>query len=225
MKDKIKNWLLRKIKNISYSKEGEDLQLNKLLQNRFDGYFVDIGCWHPIKASNSYFFYLKGFNGICIDPNPELVKLYQTIRPRDKFFNYGIGENIDYLSYYEFDESSMNTFDLDFIKNHKLENRILRKSKIEIVTLEFVLEESKIPHDKIDFFDIDVEGFDLNVLKTNNWNKYRPKIVLIESDTSFHSQKNSEINIFLEDKGYECVAKIVQKNHFGNAFYLRKDLF
>jgi hypothetical protein len=72
--NKIKEILKRKIYtryNISFSQGGgDDIQLKKLLKVQKPGVYVAIGSWHPVKASNSYFFYLRGWKGICIDPNP-----------------------------------------------------------------------------------------------------------------------------------------------------------
>lgn len=55
---------------------GDDIQLNKLIKEKTPGVYIDIRCWHPVKASNTYFFYLRGWKGICIDPNLELKKEY-----------------------------------------------------------------------------------------------------------------------------------------------------
>lgn len=78
MLKKIKEIIRRKIYkryNISFSQGGgDDIQLYKLLKATNPGVYVDIGCWHPVKASNTYFFNLRGWKGICIDPNPELKK-------------------------------------------------------------------------------------------------------------------------------------------------------
>ena len=67
----VKEYIRRKIYqryNISFSKSGEDMQLKQLLKVNRKGVYVDIGCWDPVKASNSYYFHLRGWKGICIDP-------------------------------------------------------------------------------------------------------------------------------------------------------------
>lgn len=87
---------------------------------------MDIGCWHPINASNTYYFYLRGLKGICIDPNPKLKLLYHKLRKRDVSINSAIGPGKQHLKYYLLGDnySSMNTLNYDFIKKHHLENQI-----------------------------------------------------------------------------------------------------
>ena len=224
LKKYFKKWVLKKLRATSYSKQGEDLQINKLLSNFFDGYYVDIGCWDPINCSNTYYFYLKGHKGICIDPNPKLIESFSRIRPRDNFINLGIGNIQNELVYYELEDTSMNTFSESFITSHGFQNKVVKKTPLKIDTLENILDSSQFPADKIDFFDIDVEGYDLEVLKSNNWNKCRPKLILIESNNKFIEEVNSDIFTFLDKKGYELIAKTVQNSHDGNCFYIRRDL-
>ena len=118
--------------NISFSKAGDDIQLMKLINQSNPGTYVDVGCWHPYKASNTYYFYLRNWKGICIDPNPELIELYKKFRPRDNFINAGIGAENSSLDYYMFEESSMNTFSEDFYKNHKQYSKLVTKIVIPL---------------------------------------------------------------------------------------------
>lgn len=97
MKNKIRELIFKRY-NVSFSKSGDDIQLNKLINSTSSGVYVDIGCWHPIKASNTYFFYLRGWKGLCIDPNPELKILFEKFRPTDKFINCAVGEDSKSLS-------------------------------------------------------------------------------------------------------------------------------
>lgn len=55
MKNKIRELIFKRY-NISFSNSGNDIQLFKLINSTSPGVYVDIGCWHPIKASNTYFF-------------------------------------------------------------------------------------------------------------------------------------------------------------------------
>ena len=74
----------------SFSHDGEDLILIKYLSNLKNGNYIDIGSHQPVNGSNTFFFYLKGWKGICIDPLPNLKYKYSLIRRRDKFINAGL---------------------------------------------------------------------------------------------------------------------------------------
>ena len=69
--------------NISFSQQGEDIIIQNYFENKFDGFFIDIGAYHPIKYSNTFALYLKGWKGINIEPNPDNIPLFQNIRRRD----------------------------------------------------------------------------------------------------------------------------------------------
>ena len=216
---KIKQFI-RSRYNISFSKSGDDIQLMKLINQTHPGAYVDVGCWDPIKASNTYYFYLRNWKGICIDPNPELKNLYKQFRPKDIFINSGIGASNTYLDYYMFEESSMNSFSSDFILKHQLESKILKKISVPLYSLKDILDQALEKGDRLDFFDIDVEGFDLEVLKTNDWNKFRPKIIVIESDLSIEEDIHSEITRYLKEHDYRLLGKSIINNNLGNLFFI-----
>ena len=210
--------IIRRRYNISFSKSGDDIQLMKLINKTKPGTYVDIGCWHPVKASNTYYFSLRGWKGLCIDPNPDLEPLYKTFRPKDHFINAAIGESNTNLDYYFLEESSMNTVSLEFIKKHNLEDKILKKINIPVYSLKDILAKHLTENDRLDFFDVDAEGYDLEILKTNDWKKYRPKIIVIESDISLKSDLTSEIVKYLELQDYKLLGKSIINADLGNLF-------
>ena len=223
IKKKTKDFLVRlfgKYFNISFSRSGDDIQLMKLINNSSPGVYVDIGSWHPIKASNTYYFYLRNWKGICIDPNPELASSFNKTRPKDIFINAGIGKSNAKLDYFMFEESSMNTFSKEFIQRNNLQSKIIKEIQVPIFSLKDVLDNIIKENDRIDFFDIDVEGLDLEVLKTNDWEKYRPKVIIIESDISIKNDINSEIVKYLEVQNYRLIGKSIISRDLGNLFFI-----
>ncbi len=223
MFEKYKNRIREKIYqryNISFSKAGDDIQLMKLINNNEPGTYVDIGSWHPVNASNTYYFYVRGWKGICIDPNPELKSLYKQLRPNDNFINAGIGKSNTSLEYFMLEESSMNTFSNDFIVKYQLELKIIKQISVPLFSLKEILDKNLNKNDRLDFFDIDVEGFDLEVLKSNDWVKYRPKVIVIETDISIQNDINSEIVKYLELQNYRLIGKSVINGNLGNLFLI-----
>jgi hypothetical protein len=126
------------------------------------------------------------------------------------------------MSYYQLNDnySAMNTLNYDFIQRHNLEKEIKHIIDVPTYNLKNILDENISEGDRLDFFDIDVEGFDLEVLKSNDWGKYRPKIILVESNLSIQNDINSEIVHYLETVDYRLVAKSVINGDLGNLFLM-----
>lgn len=220
IKESIRKKIYRRY-NISFSKSGEDIQLKQLLGVNRIGLYVDIGCWDPVKASNTYYFHLRGWKGICIDPNPKMKELFSQKRPSDIFVNHAIGTTSENLTYYMLEDqhSSMNTLDYCFIQENNLENKIVNKINIKTISLKEILQKHINENEVIDFLDIDVEGFDLNVLQSNDWEKFRPKVILIETSLNLKDDIHSEITQFLSLQNYKLVGKSLINNDLGNLFF------
>lgn len=225
IKHKIRE-LIYKRYPISFAKSGDDIQLHKLIKSNSPGAYVDIGCWHPIKASNTYFFYLRGWKGICIDPNPELKSIFKKYRKNDVFVNAAISDIEKKLNYYSLKEpyDSMNTVNIDFIKHDNLEDEIKSIVEIPSLSLKRVLDQNLLKTDRLDFFDIDVEGFDIEVLKSNDWKKYRPKIIMIESRLNVKEDINSGIVTYLNIQGYRFIGKTIIEGDLGNLFLIDENM-
>jgi FkbM family methyltransferase len=201
----------------SYSQEGEDMILRRLFEKQTRGFYVDVGAHHPKRFSNTYFFYKKGWNGINIDAMPGSMDLFQRLRPRDINLEKPIAKCKQVLTYYMFNEPALNGFskELSGQRNGQGQYFIKATKEIETTTLEDVLD-NNLPFGKeIDFLSIDVEGFDFMVLKSNNFEKYKPKVILIEVlgcclDEIF----DSEIVLFLAQHDYSVFAKTVKTVFF-----------
>ena len=196
--------------NYSYSQEGEDMILKRIFENKI-GFYIDVGAHHPKRFSNTYLLYRKGWKGINIDALPGSMKLFNKMRPRDINLEIGVAEVEDVLNYYVFNEPALNTF------SEKLSNEITNKFKnqyfikkvikVKVNRLDKILDKY-LHNNKIDLLNIDVEGLDYDVLKSNNWYKYRPKFVLVEIlDSSIHELDNHSIVKFMRIKDYFIYAK------------------
>jgi FkbM family methyltransferase len=194
---------------LCFSQEGEDLLLfQRLLSDKKNGFYVDVGAHHPQRFSNTYKFYLSGWRGINIDPMPNIMTIFDKIRPRDINLELGIAGKDGRLAYYCFDEPALNTFDKDCALRRRLP--IISTTDIRVRTLVDVFNEYIPPHQTIDFLTIDVEGLDLNVLKSNDWEYYRPTYVLAESLEMISIQDilNTELNLYMVSMGYRLISKL-----------------
>ena len=194
----------------SYSQEGEDIILRRIFSNQTSGFYIDVGAHHPRRLSNTFYFYKLGWRGINIEPNPDALSIFQKERPRDLDLQLGVAAGTSILKYYHFDEPALNTFDTKLSKNRLKTSPfyITKTEEINVETLESILDKYLPKKKPIDFISIDVEGFDLEVLQSNNWEKYRPKYVLVEElNFRLYEINKSQINIFMQSKNYELFAK------------------
>lgn len=104
------------------------------------------------------------------------------------------------MKYYKFEETAYNTFDEHEFKGLRVPSEII---EVPVKTLKSIFEEYKV--NKIDFMNIDVEGFEMQVLLSNDWERYKPEYILVEQKhISVKELIASDIYSYLKTLGYEC---------------------
>lgn len=198
-------WSMAKSTHTSYSQNGEDIILQALFRSKPTGFYVDIGAHHPKRYSNTHKLYKQGWHGINIDANPTSMIFFQYFRRRDINLCLGVGPNDSTLDYHQFSEPAVNTFSIEDAEKQKQKkwNTYLGSKKIPVKTINSILSDHLSPNTTIDLLNIDIEGLDLEVLKSLNLSKYRPNTIVIE-DHQFNADRpqNSEIHNFLTKAGY-----------------------
>ena len=199
---------------MSFSQEGEDMILSRLFDGtNTGGFYIDIGAHHPQRFSNTYRFYLQGWRGINIDPLPGCMDLFNEVRPRDINLEYAISEDASELTYFEFNEPALNGFSEALAEQrHGLrEYRLIGQRKIPTRRLADILDEYLPNNQLIDFLSVDAEGLDLQVLRSNDWGKYRPYIVLAEEleRMPLNQLIDSPIVVYMKEHGYELFSRAV----------------
>ena len=172
--------------DIYSSQEGEDILIKRLLKWHYNsvGFYIDVGAHHPVRFSNTFHYYLKGWSGINIEPCPSSLDLFNETRPRDVNLSVGISDQTGELEYFEFKETAFNSFDPNSVEYAKTRTELLKSTNIAVQTLESVLDEHLPDQQTISFLTVDVEGLELKALKSSNWSKYRPHIVCVEALTT-----------------------------------------
>ena len=195
---------------LSYAQEGEDLVLRRFLEERHGGFYVDVGAHHPTRFSNTYLFYARGWRGINIEPEPSAVAEFVRLRPRDINVQFGVAEAAGALTYYIFDEPALNTFDAALARERETHTpyRVASTQSVAVERLDVLLKNNLPEGQRIDFMSIDVEGLDLQVLRSNDWSTYRPDFVLVEAlDFRLEQPGAHPTHTFMRTKHYELVAK------------------
>jgi FkbM family methyltransferase len=200
--------LYKRIANISYSQQSEDLVLLKYFNNKWGGFYIDIGAYHPYIISNTYMFYKTGWRGINIEPNPDNYVLFTKKRKKDINLNIGISNEEKIQNYFKFNDPAMNTF-IETIANSYTERKdttLKSTIKIKTETLKNVLDKYLPSGQEIDFISIDAEGMSYDVIISNDWNKYRPKLILVEeSICELEKFSDSKVFSFLKTVGYKLL--------------------
>ena len=209
---------------LSYSQEGEDLVLARILGELkiTTGFFVDIGAHHPTRYSNTYYFYRRGWRGINVDALPGTKKLFQRMRSRDITIECGVGSQEGVLRYFAFNEPALNTFSEEEAKKKEFPPyHIINTAHIPVVTLKRILDEH-LPHNTpIDFLTIDAEGFDHEIISSNDWNLYRPRVVLVELlNTDIDNLEMHPTAQILRQHNYRAMAKT-----FNTYFFVANEAF
>lgn len=199
-----------------YSQEGEDMILRRALNKRKSGFFVDVGAHHPFRFSNTFLLYKKGWRGINIDAMPGSMDLFNRYRPRDINIEAAVSLSNEPLTFYIFDDPAVNTCDRHQAEEStRLGFTLVEKRQVRARRLEDILRENLPADTPIDVMSVDVEGLDVEVLKSNDWARYRPEFLLVERlNLSFAQLLEDELVVFLQSHGYVLFAKTVNTVFF-----------
>jgi len=179
----LKRYLINVLILKSYSQYGEDLIISKLLKNKKNIFYIDIGSNHPTKFNNTFRFYKSQNSGIIVEPNSQLVKLHQKIRPNDIALNIGVSNTNSSLTFYNLFPDVTSTFsEAEYKQQIKGGAKLLSITQVKTMTLRSVVAKY-CPNQKIDLLSVDTEGNDLKVLQSHDWQRYRPHIICVETLT------------------------------------------
>lgn len=192
-----------------YGQEGEDAILCSILGDiKNGGFYVDVGAHHPIRFSNTLKLYQAGWRGINIDPNPGSMDLFKKYRPEDCNLEIAMGLKTGTRNFYCYNEPALNGIDND--RRAELEGTpyILEKIiEIPTYTLASILEEHGKEFHSPSILNIDVEGLEIEVLESNNWNKWQFDFLLVEQRLSALDKiGETQIYHYLSQLNYQPVA-------------------
>ena len=182
--------------------DGEDTEVINYFKNKTKGFYVDVGCYHPIHRNNTYLLYKKNWNGINIDTSQFSIDLFDYMRPNDLNYNFAISNKNEIIKlFYQKELSQLSTTERDQAETVFQGN--IKEKEIQAFTLDEILNRDKYKNTKIDFLDIDVEGADLKVLEGLSFDKFKPELVCVE----IHAKeiKQSDIYKFMANKNYELL--------------------
>jgi FkbM family methyltransferase len=205
---------------VSYAQNAEDVVLGRAFPGP-TGFYVDVGAFHPVEESVTKMFYDRGWSGINIEPHPGRIEIFALMRPRDVNVPVAVskagGSGLLHVAPAHIGGHS--TLEGEVRERHGSEQHGFSEVPVTLSTLAAVLEEHLPAGRQIDFLKIDVEGHEASVLEGNDWERFRPRAVVVEAiDPAEQSPNHASWEPILPDVGYSFVL-------FDgiNRFYARSD--
>ena len=196
-----------------YGQMGEDRILASLLP-REPGYYVDVGANDPCRFSNTFSLYKRGWHGLTIDANPDLVAQHARIRPRDEAVCAAVADAEVDVEFTEFEDDAYSSLDPETVAEWSKHTKVAKRRTVRTQLLTKLLEAHAAPP-RFELLSIDVEGHDLAALRGLDLDRFRPGVVVIEiHDLDLDRASDSEIHAHLTAHGYAFVGYAVSNAYF-----------
>lgn len=166
----------------SYAQNAEDVRLRRAFAGQATGFYIDVGANHPVTFSLTKHFYDSGWSGINVEPLPAQYERIRAARPRDTTLNVGCSSQAGTLTLYEAlgGVSGMSTFTLEEVAEHRQKGFEFREVSCPVLTLASICEEHAAGR-TIDFMSVDVEGHEASVLAGADFERFRPRVIVVEA--------------------------------------------
>ena len=194
------------------SQFGEEKKISRLFSKNYKGNYVDLGCFHPTRLSNTFHLYKKGWKGLNIDLNPLTIELFNYARPEDTNICAVVSnKKVKKKLYFLGDLDSKNTIDSNhknwLSKNFKIKKKDFKVKNVLATTLDQILDDNKFY--KIDFLNVDIEGKEVDVLKSINFKKFKIKVICVEllSFDKLSDKRKKQLILYLKKNKFKLVDK------------------
>lgn len=192
-------------RQVAYAQQGEDMIIMQALGmlGIQKPRYLDIGAFHPTIGSNTYLAYVSGGRGVLVEPNPPMAKMLAEVRTRDVVVAAGVGTGeVTEADYYLMrDRPQLNTFSKAQVDRYVAEGGSIDKTiKVELLAVNTLLSEHFARG--IDLLSVDVEGLDLEILKSMRVGGPRPAVICVETSVYGTTALVPEIFSLLAERGY-----------------------
>lgn len=166
----------------------QDIILRELFRHRRRGFYVDVGCYHPRKFSNTYALHRRGWHGVNVDLEEDKIRLFRMARPRDWSVVAAVSDAPGTARIYRNRAFGLQTTIDETLARRELGYRE-GAAGCEVVevparTLEDIVAGCPFAAEPIDLLSIDAEGHDLQVLRSLDISRRRPEVIVVEEHAS-----------------------------------------
>lgn len=220
--------VIREVEYNTYSQAGEDVILAFLFADKRikNIKYLDIGTNIPDHCNNTYLLYKKGNRGVCVEADKTLIPAINRVRPGDKIINAGVAvSGVAEADLYIFNIKGLNTFDATQAEQRQATGtfNIVEVVKVPLMHINDIIQANFVTYPEV--LSIDIEGLDLDVLKSLDFNRYPIPVICVETCVFSENHirpKDHSIAEFMLSKEYEVYADtyintiFVSKNWFYN---------
>jgi FkbM family methyltransferase len=165
---------------LSYAQNLEDYHLDLVLGDQPDGTYVDVGGGHPVADNVSFWFYLKGWRGLVVEPQEPVAAIYKGVRPRDHVVSCLAGRVDGEAEFHVVDRlHGFSTTVREHAAGAAQFGAGYTTIRKPVRTLAALCAEAGL--DRIDFLKIDVEGAEADVIAGMEFTRWRPRVVVVEA--------------------------------------------
>jgi FkbM family methyltransferase len=218
----------------SYAQQGEDLILWNMCEHLHidQPTYLDIGAYDPVVISNTYLFYTRGCRGVLVEPNPARWARLESVRPRDTLLRAGIGTSSEPETEADFyvigstggllggdDLSTFSREEAEAVTAKTGGRHFVEKViRMKLLNVNKVMEEHFQGAPNV--VSIDVEGLDLDILRTLDFGRFRPDLFCVETVEFGTHEFRPDVVDFLASKDY-----VFRGGTFVNSIFLDKRRF
>ena len=215
------NLLASGFADVSFSQEGEDKILSRLFGGQQNGFYVDVGAHHPLRFSNTAGLYFRGWRGINVDATPGSMAPFAQIRPRDVNLECCVSEDGADVVFDLYNEPALNSTRCERAATMPEHYKVVQRKIMPSRRLDDILAEHMPANTPLDLLSVDVEGADLDVLRSHDWTHHRPRVLVVEDgDFDVENPGASPMHPFLREKGMRWYAKL-----YRSLIYVAPDAF
>ncbi len=202
--------------DITFSQLGEDRILWWIFHQQHNGFYVDIGCHHPYRLSNTALLHLlNGWSGINVDMDERAIAAFRHARPNDVSICAAIGGTRGQLEAAMFEHGAFNTLDPRIAAQPALAGFLTERRMVDVMPLGDILHAHVPMGRRIDLLNVDIEGLDHAALASNDWDAFAPSVIVVEiHGFDVHDPRRNPTYELLTGKSYRLVAHLVATTIF-----------